>query len=62
MTKMHFIQMTLVIVMIILTGARVGIKPSGMPVTRSDTLGIVMVLQTSQSSSSTRTRGDLLME
>lgn len=41
--KMHLIQVTLVITMIILTGARVGIKPSGMPVTRSDTLGIVMV-------------------
>lgn len=48
MTKMHFIQMTLVIIMIILTGARVGIKPSGMPVTRSDTLGIVMVARTSR--------------
>lgn len=43
MLKMHFIQMILVIVMISLTGARVAIKPSGMPVTRSDTLGIVMV-------------------
>ncbi|KAK2596459.1 hypothetical protein N8I77_013349 [Diaporthe amygdali] len=32
--------------MIILTGARVGIKPSGMPVTRSDTLGIVMGIKT----------------
>lgn len=43
MDKMHFIQMILVVVMISLTGARVAIKPSGMPVTRSDTLGIVMV-------------------
>lgn len=43
MHKMHFIQMILVIVMISLTGARVATKPSGMPVTRSDTLGIVMV-------------------
>ncbi|KAJ0109475.1 hypothetical protein J7T55_000400 [Diaporthe amygdali] len=44
--KMHLIQVTLVITMIILTGARVGIKPSGMPVTRSDTLGIVMGIKT----------------
>lgn len=43
MSKMHFIQMTLVIVMISLTGARVGTKPKSMPVARSDTLGIVMV-------------------
>lgn len=43
MHKMHCIQIILVIVMISLTGARVAIKPSGMPVTRSDTLGIVMV-------------------
>lgn len=45
---MHFIQMTLLIIMIVLTVARVGIKPSGMPVTRSDTLGIVMVAKTSR--------------
>lgn len=43
MNKMHFIQMALVIAMIILTGARIAVKPAGMPVTRSDTLGIVMV-------------------
>lgn len=43
MTKVHFIQMLLVIIMISLTGARIAVKPSAMPVTRSDTLGIVMV-------------------
>lgn len=47
MSKMHFIQMILVIVFISLTGARVAIKPKFMPVTRSDTLGIVMVGGTS---------------
>lgn len=48
MHKMHFIQMILVIIIISLTGARVAIKPSGMPVTRSDTMGIVMVGWTSK--------------
>lgn len=43
MTRVHFIQLLLVIIMISLTGARIAVKPSGMPVTRSDTLGIVMV-------------------
>lgn len=42
-TKVHFIQIILVIIMISLTGARIAVKPSFMPVTRSDTLGIVMV-------------------
>lgn len=43
MTKAHFIQIILVVIMISLTGARIAVKPSFMPVTRSDTLGIVMV-------------------
>lgn len=47
MTKVHFIQIILVIIMISLTGARIAVKPSFMPVTRSDTLGIVMVGWTS---------------
>lgn len=47
MSKMHFIQMLLVIIMISLTGARVATKPKSMPVARSDTLGIVMVGWTS---------------
>ncbi|KAH8748649.1 hypothetical protein F5883DRAFT_473857 [Diaporthe sp. PMI_573] len=46
MTKVHFIQLLLVVIMISLTGARISVKPSGMPVTRSDTLGIVMGIKT----------------
>ena len=44
--KMHWIQLTLVVVIIILTGIRISIKPSSMPVTRSDTLAIVMGIKT----------------
>ncbi|KAH8743767.1 hypothetical protein F5883DRAFT_476824 [Diaporthe sp. PMI_573] len=46
MTKMHCIQMLLVIIIISLTGARIAVKPSFLPVTRSDTLGIVMGIKT----------------
>jgi hypothetical protein len=44
--KMHWIQLTLVVTIIILTGVRISIKPSSMPVTRSDTLAIVMGIKT----------------
>ncbi|KAI4740644.1 hypothetical protein E4T50_08923 [Aureobasidium sp. EXF-12298] len=44
--KMHWIQLTLVVTIIILTGVRISIRPSTMPVTRSDTLAIVMGIKT----------------
>jgi len=44
--KMHWIQLTLVVTIIVLTGVRISIKPSSMPVTRSDTLAIVMGIKT----------------
>ena len=44
--KMHWIQLTLVVTIIVLTGVRISIKPSSMPVTRSDTLAIVMGTKT----------------
>lgn len=44
--KMHWIQLTLVVTIIVLTGVRISIKPSPMPVTRSDTLAIVMGIKT----------------
>jgi len=44
--KMHWIQITLVVTIIVLTGVRISIKPSSMPVTRSDTLAIVMGIKT----------------
>ncbi|KAI4857461.1 hypothetical protein E4T45_01041 [Aureobasidium sp. EXF-8846] len=40
--RIHWTQLTLVVTIIILTGIRISIKPSSMPVTRSDTLAIVM--------------------
>jgi len=43
---MHWIQLTLVVTIIVLTGVRISIKPSSMPVTRSDTLAIVMGIKT----------------
>lgn len=62
MLKVHFVQMILVIIMISLTGARVAIKPAGMPVTRSDTLGIVMVGWTSMISYTwQRRKADVMM-
>ena len=45
-TKMHWTQLTLVLTIIILTGIRISQKPSSMPVTRSDTLAIVMGIKT----------------
>ncbi|KAH8892744.1 hypothetical protein GQ53DRAFT_763871 [Thozetella sp. PMI_491] len=45
-TKVHILQICLVIAVFIFTGARIATKPSGMPVTRSDTLGIVMGVKT----------------
>lgn len=42
-TKIHICQIALVVVMFILTGARISLRPQGRPLTRSDTLGIVMV-------------------
>jgi hypothetical protein len=44
--KMHWIQLTLVVTIMILTSVRISIKPSTMPVTRSDTLAIVMGIKT----------------
>jgi hypothetical protein len=44
--KMHWIQLILVVMIIIITGVRISIKPSSMPVTRSDTLAIVMSIKT----------------
>jgi hypothetical protein len=41
--KVHIVQLVLVALMIILSGTRVAVKPKGIPVTRADTLGIVMV-------------------
>lgn len=41
--KMHYIQLALVTTVIILTGVRIALKPSFLPVTRSDTMAIVMV-------------------
>jgi hypothetical protein len=40
--RIHWTQLTLVVTIIILTSIRISIKPSSMPVTRSDTLAIVM--------------------
>jgi hypothetical protein len=40
---MHYIQLGLVVVIICLTGARIATKPKSMPVSRGDTLAIVMV-------------------
>lgn len=42
-TKIHVFQISLVIIMFILSGARIATKPNDRPVTRADTLGIVMV-------------------
>ena len=42
-TKMHYIQLSLVIIIIFLTGARLATKPKFMPVSRSDTMAIVTV-------------------
>lgn len=41
--KVHIVQLSIVTLMIILSGARVAVKPKGIPVTRADTIGIVMV-------------------
>lgn len=41
--KVHIVQLVLVALIIILSGTRVAVKPKGIPVTRADTLGIVMV-------------------
>lgn len=41
--KVHIAQLSIVALMIILSGARVAVKPKGIPVTRADTIGIVMV-------------------
>lgn len=41
--KMHWIQLTLVLTIIILSGVRIAIKPGSMPMTRSDTMAIAMV-------------------
>jgi hypothetical protein len=40
--KIHWTQLTLVVTIIILTSIRISIKPSSVPVIRSDTLAIVM--------------------
>ncbi|CAC9887945.1 unnamed protein product, partial [Aureobasidium pullulans] len=44
--KMHWIQLTLVLTIIILSGVRIAIKPGSMPMTRSDTMAIAMVSKT----------------
>lgn len=41
--RMHYIQLVLVLVIICLTGGRIATKPKSMPVSRGDTLAIVMV-------------------
>ncbi|KAI5244014.1 hypothetical protein E4T42_07257 [Aureobasidium subglaciale] len=45
-TRMHYIQLTLVTLIIILTGVRISQKPSFLPITRSDTMAIVMGVKT----------------
>lgn len=42
-TRVHYLQLSLAILVIILTGARLGTKPDYIPVSRADTLGIVTV-------------------
>ncbi|THY11789.1 hypothetical protein D6D02_05552 [Aureobasidium pullulans] len=44
--KMHWIQLTLVLTIIILSGVRIAIKPGSMPMTRSDTMAIAMGAKT----------------
>ncbi|KAF7541455.1 hypothetical protein G7054_g528 [Neopestalotiopsis clavispora] len=44
--KVHIVQLLLVVLMIIFSGTRVAVKPKGIPVTRADTLGIVMGIKT----------------
>ncbi|KFY21258.1 hypothetical protein V491_03044 [Pseudogymnoascus sp. VKM F-3775] len=44
--KIHIVQISLVVVMFILSGARIATKPKGRPTTRADTLGIVMGVKT----------------
>ncbi|KAI0146702.1 hypothetical protein BJ166DRAFT_602617 [Pestalotiopsis sp. NC0098] len=44
--KVHIVQLSIVTLMIILSGARVAVKPKGIPVTRADTIGIVMGIKT----------------
>lgn len=44
--RMHWTQLILVVTIIVLTGVRISMKPSSMPVTRSDTLAIVMGIKT----------------
>ncbi|KAH6654686.1 hypothetical protein BKA67DRAFT_646380 [Truncatella angustata] len=45
-TKIHILQIVLVILMIGLTGGRIATIPSGRQVSRGDTLGIVMGIKT----------------
>ncbi|KAI5262321.1 hypothetical protein E4T47_09305 [Aureobasidium subglaciale] len=45
-TRMHYIELALVALVIILTGVRISQKPSFLPVTRSDTMAIVMGVKT----------------
>ncbi|ETS73839.1 hypothetical protein PFICI_14785 [Pestalotiopsis fici W106-1] len=44
--KVHIVQLLLVVLMIILSGTRVAVKPKGIPTTRADTIGIVMGIKT----------------
>lgn len=42
-TKVHFVQIILVVLLIGLVGVRIATIPEGVQVSRGDTLGIVMV-------------------
>lgn len=42
-TKVHIGQLALVTLMFVFSGVRIANKPAGVPVSRSDTIGIVMV-------------------
>ena len=42
-TKVHILQVIFVVLVIALAGARVATLPAGIPTSRSDTIGIVMV-------------------
>ncbi|CAI6333270.1 unnamed protein product [Periconia digitata] len=45
-TKMHCLTILLVVIVIVVTGVRIQTKPKGIPVTRSDTISIVMGAKT----------------
>ncbi|KAM3497332.1 hypothetical protein MY10362_009315 [Beauveria mimosiformis] len=44
LTKVHVVQVVLVLLIFVMSGVRIANRASNMPATRSDTLGIVMLL------------------